>query len=477
MRNALLYLSALLLLPYNVSNAQNRSTLLTKVEMKEDLQILKTNLESVHTGLYTYTSKEKFDSLFANIYANLNQAAEPIAFYRKLLPIIQAIRNNHTNIHPPQSYLDRVNTTAARFPLRLYYRADTLYVLEDMSGLDTVPAGSTLLSINGIDAMTTFKRMTSLRSTDGFNKTFPNWSISYAFSRYYAYYIGIQPYYLVKIRCKDGSIKEFKLNAPSVIELKEMGKRLSNSIKKANYGFEIVDNIALLRIKTFQPDPAREYLKVLKNAFSEIRAQNTSHLILDLRGNGGGFPEATYKLLQYLILEPINPIKIEYAITDHIQNPEHFIKEPFYKHFHRQKFAKKDSIFQVRGVSNILIKPHKLAFKGKLYLLTNAASASATGDLIGQLQSHCNPTFIGEEAGGNAVTQTANDLLKLILPNSGLKITLPAIKTIMNVNFTNNGHSIIPQHQITPTIDQYLNNRDVVLEFARELAKSKQVNK
>jgi len=165
-----------------------------------------------------------------------------------------------------------------------------------------------------------------------------------------------------------------------------------------------------------------------------------------------------------LINEEINPTKIEYAITKKVYNESYFKKDGFLKHFNRQRLIEKGDKYIVKGAANITIKSKKESFSKKLYLLMNGASSSTTGQLLGLIKSFTNAKFLGEESGGNPVSIVANDMLTLVLPNSKIEVRIPMIYSKVNTNFENQGRGIIPDKKISQNINEWISDKDVILE-------------
>ena len=128
--------------------------------------------------------------------------------------------------------------------------------------------------------------------------------------------------------------------------------------------------------------------------------------------------------------------------------------------------------YQVKGAARTKVKPASITFGGNLLVLINSRCASATTELLGQIASHCTATFLGEETGGNPVTQAASDLLTLVLPNSQLKVQMPMIRSVMNVSFENDGHGLQPDIPFRPSIEDVLEGKDTLLKLALKMAQS-----
>lgn len=463
---ALIFLTVLALL----SQAEEREILSVK-ELQEDFHILRTNLETVHPGLYTYTPKEKLDSMFEEIYRQLDRPMTTLELYRKLVLILPPLGNNHTDIDPPKSYDQSLLEGRLRFPFRFLLRKDTLFVLEDASNEQALKPGTVITKVNGKGALSLIAEMKRYLRTDGYNESTANWYLAIGFSKRYAYYFGTPDRYQVAYLDTQGIEQEVEIKAVPYADIKANQARFSLPDlfpKQENYVYKNLEGVAYLRVRSFQPEKALPFIRFLSKSFAQIKKDQPKALILDVRNNGGGFPEAANRLIRYLIHETIQPALVEYAKVKEIPDPTHYEKEMFFKHFKKQPLVWRNGRYEVKGAGKVKLRPRANAFQGNLYVLINASCFSATGEFLGQVKTHTNAIFVGVEAGSNSVTQVANDLLILTLPHSKLKVQLPVIKSIMRVNYENTGHGVEPDVEIHPTVEDLVKGRDVQLAWILE---------
>ncbi|MEM8890569.1 MAG: S41 family peptidase [Bacteroidota bacterium] len=438
-------------------------------QLEEDFQLFREQLEKVQPGLYTYSSQEKLDGIFEEIEVQIQKPMSSIDFYRTLLPILRPIGNNHTDIMPPDSFDEQLKETLPRFPFRLYYDQGKLYVLEDLSQEQEIGVGAIITRMNGRDIMEIFEKMKARYSVDGYNESSPNWVLSIAFSRKYAQFFGTPPTYELEYVDQKGEKKETTIKGIPQAELLENAQKINppNIFGRGEkYQFRFIDEAAYLKIASFQPEKARAFVGFIKESFRKIKDAGSQKLILDLRNNGGGYPEASYRLLAYLIQQRVYPVEVEYAKVAKIEDAQYYVQDFFLKHFHKQNLVWQNGRYEVKSAPKTLIKPEALAFKGKLIVLINSRSSSATGEFLGLVKSYTNATFIGTEAGGNCVSQVASDLLTLVLPNSKVKVSVPVIKSKLRVNFENTGHGVQPDIEVLPSVQDLWEGKDVVLEVA-----------
>jgi hypothetical protein len=456
---------------FNLVN-QGLSPDLPSSQLTEDFKILKEHLIQYHPDLYLYTPKTTFDSLISDIENSLNQSMTEAEFYKKVLPLICSIRNAHTDLYRSAAYMNFLSEQANRFPLIFYFRDDSLFLFKNASEEYNIKEGSLITKINGQNAVDLIKKMAPLNTNDGYHTGNAFRRVSQTFTTYYALLEGTPNHFSIHYLNHLGQEQETTLKAILLNKVREnLRKRYPNHSPKptSDYYITFNGNVATLRIRSFQPKRELIFYRFLKKAFKEIKAKNIQHLIIDVRENGGGFPESASRLLSYLVDEKIHTTKLAYALVPKLTAPNHFKKDGYYKHFNRKRLTQKGQYFHTNDAKKAIIKPRKPRFNGQVYILQNERSASATAEFLGLAATYTDAIFIGRESGSNPVTQVATDIVTLVLPHSKLRVRFPLIKTELNVNIKNKGFGLVPDYIIEPTIRQKLDRRDVIMEKALEL--------
>lgn len=489
MKNPLLLLLAALLIIHS-SNAQNVVSEFDEKhsieEVKSDFEILKFNLEKVHTGLYTYTDKNKMNQSFDSVRATINRPLSSIEFYRQVSVLNSIIKNGHTAILPPLNYDKALQQNLPRFPFDVYWDNNSLYVLRNNSTNDDILEGSRIKSINGEASEVVFNYLVSNWTRDGYNKTKPEAEISDMFDFFYAYFIGTTPSYSLEIVSKEGNTNSYNVKGLTREEIsKNRTKRYgSEGQKSMEIGepalvFAIQNNIGIMTIKDFATSyyksTGQDYKRFFRKSFENLQSSNAKSLILDLRNNTGGHTEPVAELLSYLLDKPFTVYKSITSTSGKFPNPKLYTKKTWWWNSFSFLWLKKegDTYHFSRGEYGLKpTQPSSPHFTGKVYVLINPYSFSATGEAASLIKdSQIGATFIGEEAGGNANQNTSGFTRILELPTTGLRIVIPTELFELNVNSINRGHGVIPDYKIRPTIDDLLNKKDVALEVALKLIK------
>ncbi|MEN8856689.1 MAG: S41 family peptidase [Flavobacteriaceae bacterium] len=145
------------------------------------------------------------------------------------------------------------------------------------------------------------------------------------------------------------------------------------NIKSVDLSYMINDRIGYIKLDRFARNTYREF----KSALTELTKQGMENLVLDLRGNGGGF------------------VDIATSIVDEFLEEDQLIV--FTKN---NKGAIDESFATKRG-----------AFKnGELYVLVDESSASASEIVAGALQDNDKGTIVGRRTFGKGLVQIEMDL-------------------------------------------------------------------
>ncbi|MDB4293423.1 S41 family peptidase, partial [Maribacter sp.] len=312
----------------NAQSNEQLGSLIPMAQLHEDLNVLKSQLETVHAGLYTYTSKEELDAAFIKIKEQVNRPMSDIEFYRFVAPLQQKVKNGHSMIIPSERWDQVKEKELPLFPFDVYWVDDKVYVLRNLSDDNSIEAGSLIKTINGELATDVFNDLLDNWTSDGHNRTFPASHISSDFPNYYANIKGIPTDFEIDIVAPNTAERSLTVKARLNEKLNEIALSRYNHKRSPWYideddqalSLKISDETAVLKVPTFGTSSrgvnGKKYHKFYAEAFRKIRMAEVKHLILDLRDNGGGDPKPQLALLSNLIDEPIVLYKRVYGVTN-----------------------------------------------------------------------------------------------------------------------------------------------------------------
>jgi hypothetical protein len=358
------------------------------------------------------------------------------------------------------------NKTALFFPFHISYLDKKMLVDMNLTNDSTIKVGTEILSINGMDADTIMSELLKRMPRDGYNETYPLWILNEWFREYYSYVFGHPTVFRITIKTNDG-VFEKQVNALSKDSILNTRKKLYperlmlNENKKA-ITYKNMDSLktGILKIYTFSGKMKKEYnqnfKKTIKSIFEEIKNNKTENLILDLRNNqGGGSAYGTY-LFSYLLDKPFSYVRDYFAVRKVQNSSENRLKRKLYNRTRKTN-------------------PNKNIFSGNLFLLINGGSFSNSGIVRSCIETHKRAIIIGDEAAGNKTILTSMFTIKpyTILPNTKTVCDKPDYRTIIRDIKLNDGHGVLPNYRIIPTIKDIIYNKDAVLDFTFGLIREK----
>lgn len=192
------------------------------------------------------------------------------------------------------------------------------------------------------------------------------------------------------------------------------------------------DGVFIIRLYSFTANSA----SLFRNALLEFSKSNTDKLIIDLRGNPGGYLDASVEMASWFLSGDKTVVIEDYG----------------------GKEEKK--IIRSKGYD---------VFDGKLKLavLIDSGSASASEILAGALQDHKVATLVGEKSFGKGSVQEVVD----ITPDTLLKITVAKWLTPNGKSISEEG--LTPDYAVSITKKDVENNKDPQLEKAINILKKK----
>ncbi len=227
-----------------------------------------------------------------------------------------------------------------------------------------------------------------------------------------------------KLRGEDGTEVELTV----VRDGKELTFKMTREpINNVSAYVEYSGHTAILTITRFDNDTGAVVQKIVKDEFSN---KGVDKVILDLRGNGGGYVSAAKDLLSLWI--DGEPILVQ-----------------------KSKNRPDETTYANRGQAALANIP--------TVVLVNGASASASEIVAGALKDYNKAKIVGEITFGKGVVQTLLNLSN----NTLLKVTTARWYTPNGTSI--NGEGIKPDVEVELTYDDTNHNRDPQLDAAKKL--------
>lgn len=432
-------------------------------------------LRKKQPGFYRYTSKQRFDFLIDSTRNTINAPLTELEFYRKLKPLIAQIGCLHTGVVLSAEYQKYLDKTSTLIPFEVFIDADKKVFVTKNHSDRPIPVKGELLSINERPIGDIIKKLLAAIPSDGYNETEKILVLNHRFAFWYQTMIEKTDHFDVAIRTNDGTTNH---------QLKGVSKDVFPSLEslESNYKktleFAIDDKVGVLKIHSFAKTDVKgkgqNFKKFMKRSFKQLKEENIKDLIIDLRYNTGGSDPNAVLLSSYLFDAPYrywDRIEVTEELAGEVKGLAKIIygkpvrKDSTYI-WKKSKFTKEFDFYEMQY-------PSRNNFKGNVYLLTNGLCMSSCGDFTAIVSHNRKATVIGQETGGGYQGNTSGIMPSTRVP-TGLVITVPLQKYTnavdLNLNF---GHGTIPDHVVAPTLTEWIEKKDVEMEYAMKLIKSK----
>nr|WP_315033734.1 S41 family peptidase [uncultured Chryseobacterium sp.] len=460
----------------------------------------------MHPHLYWYIPKKELEHKFDSLKQTINEPLTPLQFYFKLQPVIASIREGHLSLRTPRKKFTKKEIKKLEHKTGLFSRFeyyimdDHMYITQNKDSIENIQPGTEILSINHVPVSNYIKKYRNLISSDGYNTTFQPYFLKDLFFNYYTAEHGLSDKAIIET-LYNGEKQTFTLrrDIKSDTDLekdKEMKKRSAEkkmndyvaSTNSYNRSFKFLDKdstVAYIKVKSFSREYSDEFYK---KTFSKIKNAKSAYLIIDVRNNYGGSLYEINNLYSYLASEPFTLIKPSQVTSRDIPLRTNYFRKSgalefafksiaYPSYFFAQAFStyKKDGKVFYRMRADKPSKPNKEAFQGKVFVLINGGSFSASSIITAKLKNDKRATLVGEETGGANDGTVAGFYSYQKLPNSEIRFPIGLLLVQPNIDFSDSKKGVMPDVVVKESMQDIIEKKDPQLDWIRnEIAREKE---
>lgn len=445
-------------------------------EIREDAKVYKEAILAMHPVIGYYQSREFYDSLYQNFINSINDSLTEKALRLKLKLLTNELHCGHSEVLYSKLTMAQLSKQRLNFSPYLFLPIkNKLYLLGAM--LDkpdtSFHKGCEIIRINGHKVDSLINIIRPLITTDGYSQTAKDHYIQLGFNTYFPSLIGRPDTFIVLF--KDGFIekeiryaaRKFK-NLPQ-LPLREKQDSLYKHVRRSSIYWRYIDaskHTVLMRIDAFSHSA---YRRAYRKIFRDARKKKVENLVIDLRNNGGGSLGNTYTLLSYLVdtvvTQSLKTRVKNYPLSQHTKGNKWF-------RFTRFVFSKIGTKI-TRGDTDVyvyrIIPRTKNKYAGKVFVMTNGGTFSAAALTTAYLKKRKNVLIIGEETGGAAEGCNAGISAYYTLPNSQLRVVVPAFRIVHDVSPEKTGAGVQPDVPIVYTFKDLQLRRDLEWDYLKQL--------
>jgi hypothetical protein len=485
-------------------------------QLRSDVDYVHHKLEQLHPSLYRYADKETLGRKFDSLKFAITTPMTGREFFFRLSPVVASVRQGHTRLSLPPRRLNRKEEEKSRHTgtsplasLRFGWFDHHLFLTEKIAADSTLKPGSEFLSIDSITPQQLYAKYSPTFASDGFNATFHDRVFNKRFASYFYLEKGFRDSLLCRVSYQ-GITRSVWIKRASAQKGKRAKKILSEQAKqeqkafakaKRLQGYDPIakvfskefhfvtkdSTVAMLTIRNFVKG---KYQRFYANTFSRIDSQKTKTLIVDLRDNTGGYLADIQCLYSYLaerdfhFIEPAlvtSKTSLWHDAYFNVQSPGQLAlrvigipgKLAYNLYTSLITHKKEDGRYYFYYPPIWKKHPKSDRFRGKVYVLTNGCSFSASSVLSANLKGSGRATFVGEETGGSFNSCVAGQMPSFTLPASKLRLSFGLYEVTTPYSCLPDGRGIMPDTRIIPTLDDRLKGIDPEEQWVLDEANGK----
>ncbi len=457
--------------------AQAQPAWFSRTHLQQDIQLIQQVCKEAHPGFGRFNDPVEVYRSLDSLSSSLPDSMRLEDFFKKTNPLVARLNCGHTKYHPAfstmKSYPYYFNPVSV-IPLHIKLINGKMYVL--WSEQNHIPAGSEIVRINGESVTGILAVLRVNQFADGNVQTSKERDIENQFASAYANFIDSPAEFEFEFIHK-GKRSVSTLPGIPVKQWEEAKKALPVLFAPVNELKQINDSTVLLRLADFSSDKGR-IKRFIASSFKTIAGRGIKHLIIDVRGNQGGYDRLGSFVYQYLARKP-------FSYYDRIEVKAGSVSQlSFREHASFNKLSGLFSLFIARSGSKYYwtrhrnlqgFKPAANVYKGKVYFLMDGSSYSVTAELLSVARSNNRAYFIGEESGGAYQGNNSGTFAFVNLPNTKTVFAVPLGGYYMNVSDANRPSGVLPDIEVENNIEAILSNHDTVLDRALLLIRENQV--
>ncbi len=327
-----------------------------------------------------------------------------------------------------------IHTSIRANPLKLHYQPSFIPItaliqngeLTITSCTDKSRIGQVIQKINGYNASEIIAYYEEYKASDGISTAFSTEYFHFVSSIQISKFLGYPEQYEIETSHDEYTLSGQRKAFYHKAEAHSSTSILSNQVNK----LYLKDDFVILKVEDFSKSDKGFF----RNAFKKIHEMKAEKLILDLRRNTGGSRKAAIALTRFLA-----DSAFAYSILQPRLATGRYLngKGKFFLFLSKLKYNV-GNVFNMHssdlGTEFIYAyKPNsKNHFSGKLYVLTDGFTASASTMVTSWLKQYSNTIFIGSQASGGYNGNNGGSFPLITLPNSNIQIRFPAYRLILD---------------------------------------------
>lgn len=437
----------------------------TRQDLKDDFKYAVELLKKQHPNPYKFTDTITFNHKMDSLMNRVDKDPSLVSALR--YAPIQLFNDVHLKMEYDEERVIEVLYGMNHFPLAITTFKDRIIV--NAKG-ETIPFGAEILSINKMPAAKLLSEIGYATYSDGFIKTGADrtaTNLGLFFSLVFPEATSYDVVYQAYGAKNPTSIQLKAVDAKTGYHNRSLGELPFNSFLKRGYvtkEYQESSSTAILTVLTFMLQENAMY-KELSDFFAEVKKRKISHVIIDIRSNGGGNPNMSALLYSFIALQPFDNVfnyrtkNIELHDSENLLNgygtkmgeeevkqTENFLKQRF-DYDSAAGFYYSNARLMEGSIANY--PPDKNNFKGDVYVLISGGTVSAATYFAALVKNNKRGVLVGTETGSGEASTTAAWFNTYTLPKTKSKLTVPMSEVYFMKAKQDNGRGCVPDKELS----------------------------
>jgi C-terminal processing protease CtpA/Prc len=226
------------------------------------------------------------------------------------------------------------------------------------------------------------------------------------------------------------------------------------------YEFRVVaDSIGYIGF--YQCSDLERFKGFLKEAFETVKNKRMSHLIIDVRRNGGGNSALGDEFMQYISRKPFRTFdRVTVKVSKEILS--------LYPDWTDLSKREPGSLYEIPEIPLTRLRENPSRFDGECILVTSRHTFSSASDFTSAFRCFDVGAIVGTETGG--ITVSYGNVYEFTLPKTTFGFGV-SFKKFTNACGVDDRRGVIPDYFVESSLSDEGKGTDTVLEFALELTR------
>ena len=468
---------------HSIALDENDQITLSRNQAAADLSALDRAYQRAHAGFDRHNDRAAIAQTLEAIQQRLPETISELELLREVALYTSSVRDGHSGVRPSERLHRRMQDEQVFVPIQPLFYGDKIFV-DHTYGVDDALRGSEILSINNIPASDILRELAARSPADGTSFGPRHRRFQRQFPIHYFLFVDESDEFVIEFaEPVSDRPNRLVLDGVSYQHILDNSEDLYATDAAITLTVFEDDDLAVLRITNFLSPDTDEQFRAL---FGRLTTLDIDDLVIDLRGNPGGYEKHHVELLRYL---SSHPFRFYTGWThssptfDDLPGVEIEANSYFYEAAHpippeeQQRLIEDLSLAERLDLSISTFassgthEPYsELVFGGEVYWLIDGGSSSSGAEVPGMAHYLGLGTIIGEEPNVAYSGTTAGIIPLLLLPNSGIRARLPLIAYHTAIHDQIRPHQApAPHFAVVQTPHDLLLGIDTAMDFARNL--------